>query len=1181
VPITGKLVADFSAFYDEVTKAVASLGNLEASGAKVAASVGNLESSLGGISSELLNMDAATDLAAKGFDFLKEAFDAVVLSSIEAGNSLYEMSLKTGASVENLSRLQYVASQTGLSLDTMGSLMGVMEKGLGASGAAADKTQGALSRLGLSMQTLKSERPDQAFIDIVSALEKVPGVADRAAIGAQLFGRGWKEAAGLASDNIKALMADADKLGIVTSTQTAAAAHVAAISFQALGQQFASVKSQIASAFMPALIGLSQNLSSVFKAAVDSANKSLGAMGGSGGFLSTVATAMGTGNAAIDAQTKLYEYLRDGIITFVRSAVEPAVTALSYLMVGFNAMKVLALSVESGYLGIAYALEQVVYWSNKAAAFTDPLNAKQYKADAATIGASMDSLYNKMAANDAAMLAAKKNEDDWADAGKKANAAIEAGLKVLATTHTDVAGTIADAAKRSEDAWSKTAQPIDFASSKAKGFDKTLQDLEAEIDEANNHNTSLTDKLKLFGQAAADASLKAKALGKDTTAGLEDLADAFNTAAIDKIFKKWDDETTKIIDKFVANWQKGEQKIADGTAKMLADDLKLYTEYSEKNDELGMTATELQLTRLQEQSDAATHALGIRTEQNAAWYDAAKKQIDDYYGHEQGVALKTADTIEERNRKAGILTKAELDQNAADAEADYTAMLASHKYTTAEMQAAWDRMIKAEIAASDSMATQVILDLGKIGAAMLNAFATGGSVSNAAKSGAVSLGQSIGTSLLKGPLESLGAKAGPAFASALGGLAGPLGGAAVSLGLQLGEKLWSHFFGTAGRDAVNAFEATKGGAAGLQAQLVAIGPAGEAAWQAIAGVKKNDAAGAQAAIAKATTLLDQEAQALTADESKYGLADALTTSNTAAQTLLDSFGRLVYAGKDTSAVVAGMSTDLNTWLGTALDAGVQIPAGMQPILDQLVAMGKLTDDNARKLLGLDTKLDGGTFDDITAAAGRYGIQLDALGPKVNQLNIEKQAAQLSSDWKLLTSDGEDTNAVMDAMKSKVQDVVTAAFKFGDSVPSSMKDMIDSMIAAGKITDDLGNKLTDDSQINWETPLTDQVDKLVTSIQSLVDTLTGGGSNSLSGALSKIGGTVVKPKIQPVYDDSGIPPAYSNPILSGGQSTSTLTAPAGGGGGGDITVNLNADGRQLAQVVVPNIPAVVTSKGLNR
>lgn len=254
--------------------------------------------------------------------------------------------------------------------------------------------------------------------------------------------------------------------------------------------------------------------------------------------------------------------------------------------------------------------------------------------------------------------------------------------------------------------------------------------------------------------------------------------------------------------------------------------------------------------------------------------------------------------------------------------------------------------------------------------------------------------------------------------------------------------------------------------------------------------------------------LDKTMQALNEDIQKYGLtwqsiadpAQRTRAFQAGTQALYDSFTRLMQAGYSTSAIVKGMSGDINQWLSDALDAGQKIPPGMQPIIEQLIQMGQLTDDNARKLLGLGTvQLDGGSFDDIMAAAGRYGLTLDQLGAKVNQLNINKVAQQLSSDWKLLTSDGEDVNAVMQAMAPKVQEVVNEALRFGDTVPEAMKPMLQAMVDAGLLTDDTGTKLKDLSGIKFERPLTDAVDELITKLGELIDKISGG----VGGAISRL------------------------------------------------------------------------------
>jgi len=115
-----------------------------------------------------------------------EAIPELVEHTTKVGNQLYEMSLKTGASVENLSALRFVASQTGIDFESFGTTLFKMEKALGANGDAADQMQKHLDVLHLDLQTLKNEKPDQAFIDIMSALEQVPNRMDQAAVGAAI-----------------------------------------------------------------------------------------------------------------------------------------------------------------------------------------------------------------------------------------------------------------------------------------------------------------------------------------------------------------------------------------------------------------------------------------------------------------------------------------------------------------------------------------------------------------------------------------------------------------------------------------------------------------------------------------------------------------------------------------------------------------------------------------------------------------------------------------------------------------------------------------------------------------------------------------------------------------------------------------------------------------------------------
>jgi len=205
------------------------------------------------------------EAAIHGFEGAIESAVDLVSHSIEVGNALFEMSLKTGASVENLSALRYVASQTGIDFDSFGTTLVKMQQALGASGAKADEMSKTISKLGLDMQTLKNEKPDQAFIDIMSALEEIPNRADQAAAGIAIFGRGFKEMAGLTQESITDLIKEARDLGLVMSTEQAAAAHVAEIGWKSLQMQLEATSNSIGASVIPALIALEQVASEAFQ----------------------------------------------------------------------------------------------------------------------------------------------------------------------------------------------------------------------------------------------------------------------------------------------------------------------------------------------------------------------------------------------------------------------------------------------------------------------------------------------------------------------------------------------------------------------------------------------------------------------------------------------------------------------------------------------------------------------------------------------------------------------------------------------------------------------------------------------------------------------------------------------------------------------------------------------------
>jgi flagellar biosynthesis chaperone FliJ len=920
--VANEAVAKFSALGQTAPKAIQDL-------ATAGKDADNVFTGLG-VSIGVAGAAAAAAVAAVAG--LALGFGALLKSAIGVGDKLYDMSLKTGVSVEDLSRLRYVASQTGIDFDQFGTTLFKMEKFLGSTGSAADKAQESLTRLGLNLKTLKNENPGTAFVDIVSALEQVTNKSDEAAIGAAIFGRGWKDMAGLASENIRKLMADADALGLVMTTRTAAAAHAAEIGFKAFGMQLEAAEVRIASAFMPALVGLTQNLGSLFKDAVDGANASLEKMGGGNGFLATVARAMGTGTGAIAAQVKLYEYLRDALIQFVRSGVEPVVTAVSALMQVWDEALILGTLVALGYEKITYGVEGLLYYTAKLKAFGNPLD-KSAAEDARTVSLAMKELGNTIADDEARIIDLKKNQKDWASDGVAANAKIEASLKNLATSHTDVAGIIEDFMNRSKNAVGGVSDEIDVASDKITNkFAKSLAELAFKIDEANAHGLTMTEKLKLFGTAAEKAALEARSFGIAVPASVQAVADAFDKAELDKIVARTNKQILAEYDRLMSDMEKSVRLGMKEIAKAW------------ETNERAIATTQGEFFALTEKAEVDSLAKRLSI-------------VDSHFSEERSKLDARAS-----NYKTAL---AEIDATEALAAAEATAVWENHEREMALIANTIVNVFRREIDAIPAMLASIF---------------TGGDFSKAVSAFTSRLGANLTSSLLGagGALngfanslgsfftKTLGQSIGGAFANIIPGIGGAIGsllGPVISGVSGVFNKL----FGSAGRDAVTTFAASFGGFDALQKKLAALdakgGHVGETLWKNLTqGVGKNNPQQAQAAIDainKALKGQDDYISRLPQEMQKYGLSweQAGKQAEQAhldevAQGLIQDFADLSKAGFDVSTVTKAMSDDIDKYIAEAIRTGTEVPAAMKPLLQKMIDMGTLTDAAGNKITDL-------------------------------------------------------------------------------------------------------------------------------------------------------------------------------------------------------------------------------------
>jgi hypothetical protein len=179
----------------------------------------------------------------------------------DVGSELVDMSQRTGASVEALSELAFVADQTGTSLSSLETGIKFLQKNLVAAADGSAEAQESFANLGLSLADLQGLAPDEQFARIADGIAAIEDPAQRTAAVLRVFGRSGTELLPLLSngaEGIRLLREEARRLGLTMSTEDAQAAETFGDSLAtvlAVGRRIAVA---IGSAVAPALNDFAQ-----------------------------------------------------------------------------------------------------------------------------------------------------------------------------------------------------------------------------------------------------------------------------------------------------------------------------------------------------------------------------------------------------------------------------------------------------------------------------------------------------------------------------------------------------------------------------------------------------------------------------------------------------------------------------------------------------------------------------------------------------------------------------------------------------------------------------------------------------------------------------------------------------------------------------------------------------------
>lgn len=187
---------------------------------------------------------------------------AMTKKTLDAGNEMFNLSQKTGVSVEALARFKKAASTSGTDLETVSKALVKLSRGMvdasqGGSGPAAK----ALKSLGISATdaTGKLRTADDVMLDIATKLKGIEDPARKTALAVDLFGKSGAELVPMLNLGGEAI----DKMKVKMTTAFAEKADQYSDKLTMLGGKVGSLGADIAIVLLPVLDKMADGITAV------------------------------------------------------------------------------------------------------------------------------------------------------------------------------------------------------------------------------------------------------------------------------------------------------------------------------------------------------------------------------------------------------------------------------------------------------------------------------------------------------------------------------------------------------------------------------------------------------------------------------------------------------------------------------------------------------------------------------------------------------------------------------------------------------------------------------------------------------------------------------------------------------------------------------------------------------
>jgi len=187
------------------------------------------------------------------------------------GDQVAKMAKRTGLSVETLSELRFVASQTGTEFESLEMAFRKMQRSIYDAGRGLSTQTDALADLGLRFEELDGLSPEQQFKLLAEAISRIEDPTRRAGIAMTLFGRTGTNLLPMfahGAAGIEKLQAEARRLGLTMSGKDAKAAEDLTDAFDKLWKVVKMVVFQVGAALGPALTEIGERMAAWASSAI-------------------------------------------------------------------------------------------------------------------------------------------------------------------------------------------------------------------------------------------------------------------------------------------------------------------------------------------------------------------------------------------------------------------------------------------------------------------------------------------------------------------------------------------------------------------------------------------------------------------------------------------------------------------------------------------------------------------------------------------------------------------------------------------------------------------------------------------------------------------------------------------------------------------------------------------------